>query len=396
MKKITGLIICLLLATLCACALADVAIDETHFPDEQFREIVRAFDTDGDGRLSDAEIAAVTEIECKWASATSLQGVEVFIGLEYLDCSENSLTGLNISSNTKLTTVWCSGNQIGTLDVSNNPLLVQLGCANNELKALDVSNNTKLKELYCDFNQFTSLDVSSSQTLTKLVKNANRINSENGYDFWVEGNNCLYVSSDVTVKAGSFTSKPTDAAVHYTYKNGEYLLQGKEATLIGVVKTSVKKLDIPASIEKDGKTYKVTAIVPFACEGLKKLTSVSIGKNVKVIGNAAFNNCPKLETVSGGKGLTTIGASAFEKDKALVKFVFYSNVKNIGKGAFLDCSGLKTLEFRTTKLKAGNIGKNAFKNMYKKPTVICPEGMLKTYKTILIDKGVPKKAKFRE
>ena len=52
MKKRIGVLICLVLALLCAVAAADVAINEKNFPDAIFRERVSAYDTDKNGYLS--------------------------------------------------------------------------------------------------------------------------------------------------------------------------------------------------------------------------------------------------------------------------------------------------------------------------------------------------------
>ncbi len=101
----------------------DVVIDEAHFPDEFFRESVRRFDTDGDGVLSAAEIAAVTEIYATEYRITSLQGIEYFTALQSLSCQYTNLTKLDVSKNTALAELHCDNNQLTTLDLSNCPSL---------------------------------------------------------------------------------------------------------------------------------------------------------------------------------------------------------------------------------------------------------------------------------
>ena len=65
MKKIFGITVCLLLVCICAFALADVEINETNFPDDNFRAyVVDWYDSDEDGMLSDAELENVTTILC--------------------------------------------------------------------------------------------------------------------------------------------------------------------------------------------------------------------------------------------------------------------------------------------------------------------------------------------
>ena len=96
MKRIIGLLLTLALVLICALALADVIINEVTFPDEAFRNVVKTFDTDGNGKLSDTEIAAVTEISCEKKGITSLQGIGYFTALESLRCDGNPLRTLNI------------------------------------------------------------------------------------------------------------------------------------------------------------------------------------------------------------------------------------------------------------------------------------------------------------
>ena len=141
---------------------AGVAIDPTNFPDANFRTVVKNFDTNNDGSLSDTEIAAVKKNSCKSKGITSLKGIEYFTALEELHCDMNQLTSLDVSKNTALNILWCGKNQLTALDVSKNTALTDLNCSGNQLTALDVSKNTALTNLSCDSNQLTSLDVSNT------------------------------------------------------------------------------------------------------------------------------------------------------------------------------------------------------------------------------------------
>lgn len=60
---------------------------------------------------------------------------------------------------------------------------------------------------------------------------------------------------------------------------------------------SAKSVSIPATVTIRGVSCKVTSIAPKALRHDKKLTKVTIGKNVKVIGKDAFNGCKKLKTI---------------------------------------------------------------------------------------------------
>ena len=81
------------------------------------------------------------------------------------------------------------------------------------------------------------------------------------------------------------------------------------------VKSLKKKTSyvIPDVVVAGGNKYKVTAVEPGAFQGLKKLKSVIIGENIKVIGKDAFRSCKKLKKISFlGKKVKKIGSKAFQ------------------------------------------------------------------------------------
>ena len=189
---------------------ADVEINETTFPDENFRNWVLANSFGRDGVLTDAEIASVTKLNIGSRRIQSLKGIEFFtetswldvggnditeivlspfpkmthldIGwckiteldlskntaLTYLDCRGNGLTAIDLSKNTALTTLLCFSNQLTELDVSQNTQLTEIECQTNLLTELDLSNNLVLERLECMENLLTSLDVSQHAVLNYL------------------------------------------------------------------------------------------------------------------------------------------------------------------------------------------------------------------------------------
>ena len=178
---------------------ANVTINATNFPDENFRNWILAQGIGADGILTDAEIAEVTEIYVSNMDISDLKGIEFFTALSWVcisdnqlttldisknvnigffDCSHNQLTTLDVSKNTDLATLMCDNNQLTTLDVSKNTILGTLYCENNQLTTLDVSKNTGLRELDCSYNQLTTLDVSKNTALRELYCNNNRIRGE--------------------------------------------------------------------------------------------------------------------------------------------------------------------------------------------------------------------------
>ena len=168
----------------------DVVINEA-FPDQVFREFVKQYDNNNDGKLSQDELAAVTEMDLdpydvpydkpyRGEKISSLKGIEHFTSLKNLNCKLNLLTELDVSKNPALESLDCSYNQLRALDVSNNLALKELNCcgSNNgsyKLSALDVSNCPALEKLNCKGNELSTLDVSHNLALTELKCGGNSL-----------------------------------------------------------------------------------------------------------------------------------------------------------------------------------------------------------------------------
>lgn len=191
-KKLAGLLILLLLA-LAMPVLAEVSIDQDHFPDQAFRIIVREFDLDRNSILSDAEIAEATVIDLTDEKAASLLvdwplGVTSFDGIEYLsaltelNCSSrqtgwladgitgtgNHLTMLDLSMNESLEELKCYGNRLNKLILGNKPSLTYLDCHDNCLSELDLSGCTALRDVYCYRNRLEALQTDNNPRLQYL------------------------------------------------------------------------------------------------------------------------------------------------------------------------------------------------------------------------------------
>ena len=157
---------------------AGVKINSTNFPDAVFRNyILENLDTDGNGTLSTDELAAVEDVYLSNLGIENLKGIALFTELKWLDCSDNALTSLDVSANTKLVSLTCSGNAITSLNVTKNTALVELYCAYNPLGSLDVTKNTLLEILICFDTGLAEIDVTKNTRLTFLSCGTNSIKS---------------------------------------------------------------------------------------------------------------------------------------------------------------------------------------------------------------------------
>ena len=159
-------------------ALADVEINETTFPDENFRNWVLAQEYGKDGGLTEEEIAGIATIIVVDKNIQSLKGIEYFTKLTSLDCNGNQLTELDISKNLELIKLYCHENQLTELDVSKNTALKRIWCSENLLTSLDVSGCTLLESLKCVRNRLTTLKVSGCPELEEVYCYSNQIKGE--------------------------------------------------------------------------------------------------------------------------------------------------------------------------------------------------------------------------
>ena len=165
----------MLLSMLPAVSAADLSINSTNFPDAKFRELVKTFDKNSDGKLSAAEIGAVTEIDCHSKEIANLTGIAYFTKLQDLNATSNNLSAVDLSKNTELKYLDIGFNQLTKLDVSALTKLESMDVWANKLKTLNVSKNTLLKSLFCDSNELTSLDLSKNTKLHTLSCGRNKL-----------------------------------------------------------------------------------------------------------------------------------------------------------------------------------------------------------------------------
>lgn len=101
-------------------------------PDAAFKAYcVGNFDADKDGQVSVQEIRAITTLDVSSKGIASLKGIEKFVSLTSLNCQNNSLQTLDISSLKSLKSLNCANNQLQELDIRLNLNLENLDCTSN-------------------------------------------------------------------------------------------------------------------------------------------------------------------------------------------------------------------------------------------------------------------------
>ena len=208
-----------------------VPLNSENFPDKTFLEYTRTtFDKGGsedgepNGILEPSEYRFVTTIDVSGMEITSLKGISNFRDLKKLNCSNNQLTSLNLSYNTKLTqeNLKCTGNKYPitideterTFDLSTLPAEFDVNKTSEWAGGTVEGNTLKVKPgatqvtyTYDCGNGLTSVFSLQVLTLTRIKQVNLRVNTprknempdetvvilDNGADvcdakiYWVEG-----------------------------------------------------------------------------------------------------------------------------------------------------------------------------------------------------------------
>jgi uncharacterized repeat protein (TIGR01451 family) len=120
-------------------------------------------DSNNDGEIQESEALVVTSLRLYNQNISDLTGIESFSNLEGMDCSNNSLT---------------------TLNLNNFLSLGYLLCSNNNMTSLSLSNCFNLYRFDCDNNLMTSIDLSSTRVYKVYIRNnpnLTYINLKNGF-----------------------------------------------------------------------------------------------------------------------------------------------------------------------------------------------------------------------
>lgn len=216
--------------------------------------------------------------------------------------------------------------------------------SSSDEKVARVSNTGQVTAIgvgTCKITIISAVDSSIQKVITVTVKGAPSTPTQTPPNTLVQNpqqtqtpvNNIPAMGTKVTSAGSSFVVTSASAS-------------GGEVTMSKA--KNAKTITVPDTVTVSGKKYKVTSIKANAFKGNKKLTSVTIGKNVKSIGKNAFNGCKKLTKVT-------------VKSKVL---------KSIGKKAFAKGS--------------------------KKITVTVPKKKAKAYKKLFKKSGISKKAKYKK
>ena len=153
-----------------------------NIPDANFKAYLIGFaavNTNFDNEIQVSEAAAFTGEFLNFVvqpNISDLTGIEAFTSMTVLDCSNHSITSLDVSAMTALTTLRCQNNNLSSL-ITGNIGITTIQCFNNSLTDIDISGNTNLISLDASNNQLTNLDLSANTNLAVLKVGDNQLTS---------------------------------------------------------------------------------------------------------------------------------------------------------------------------------------------------------------------------
>ena len=187
---------------------ADVTINETNFPDANFRSFLTSQTYGTDGVLTSSEISSINRIDVGGRAIQDLTGIEYFTELTVLNCYKNKLRRLDLSQNNKLGILNCYTNQLSSLRVSPNAPLAQVKCYENCLTGQELdyfiislptrtsfANFTFMYDSYQEGNYATTSQVAAmkakkwnpQQYIANVISNYDGGDEITNYDLWVGG-----------------------------------------------------------------------------------------------------------------------------------------------------------------------------------------------------------------
>ncbi|WP_299212178.1 immunoglobulin-like domain-containing protein [uncultured Aquimarina sp.] len=150
----------------------------TLIPDANFEVSLSAYDDiANDGQVPTANIESVSILDISNSNIADLTGIEAFGGLENLNADSNSLSTIDLSSNTNLQILSAMENGLTTVNVSGNPELERINLNDNNISNIDVTNNIFLEILEINENNLTAIDLSTNTNLEELDAYDNQISS---------------------------------------------------------------------------------------------------------------------------------------------------------------------------------------------------------------------------
>lgn len=358
--------------------------------DETFKEYcLNNFDTNGDGKLSQAEADDVYGINVEGLDVFSLKGIEHFTNIEFINAANceflleivipetitsigsgafsNCLSLESITIPDSVTSIgdyafgYCGGLTSVTIPDSVTDMGVGVFCGCYGLESVTIPNSiTSIKnDTFSSCLSLTSITIPDSitsigdyafgycESLTSVTI-PDSVTSLSSHAF----DGC---SKKLTIDWNICAAMDDEIFKKYCLDNFDYCKDGKitqdEADVVNSI--NISGLDI---VSLKGIEY-FTNLNDLYADNCDKLLEVVIPNSVTSIRDMAFYSCNSLKSVTIPSSVRKIGRNAFYGCSSLTSIVIPEGVTSIGDIAFDSCDSLKDV---TIPNSICEIGKFAF------------------------------------
>ena len=249
----------------------------------------------------------------------------------------------------------------------------------------------------CDYDPAKKSDqtftVTGNVVLPDTIDNTNQISTQVSVNVMVDSEAVTITEPELNTSDGVMIKDATEP------ENPDETPNPGDTTDPGNA-TDPGNTSIPATTEQGSST---TTIVPepgnvYVIGNVNyEVITTGVAKTVQITGvdnkNVKTLKIPDTVQIFGEEYVVaSIKNKAFQNQKKLKKVIIGKNITEIGREAFYGCKKLKTVVFKTNKLKS--VGKNAFAKISTKPKFKVPAKKLKAYKKLIRKSKVTSKAKF--
>lgn len=145
-----------------------VAISKKYFPDQVFRELVKAnYDKNKDNKLSSSEIKKAKKFGTS-SNKTSVKIKASKYGKYVKKYIKDIKSFKGIEKLTNMQKFVANETSVKTINLKKNKNLTYLEMTDGKLQKLDLNNNKKLKYVYLEYNQLTTLKMNKCKKLLNV------------------------------------------------------------------------------------------------------------------------------------------------------------------------------------------------------------------------------------
>ncbi|MBO7069035.1 MAG: hypothetical protein J6W52_10245 [Bacteroidaceae bacterium] len=285
-QKLLIMCLCLFTGTI---ACADVKIDETNFPDANFRAWVLSQPYGADGVLKKKEIADVKKIEVSRLGIKNLKGIEYFTALEELYCGYNQIKGDDMDALIKylprINPSKLMENYNGTFHITNN----------SNLSNREVMNKFGVGNLYAIGSENEQNVMTAKQVSAAQAKGWTPFAS-NGFEWYKYAGARDQKAQGIVINEENFPDKIFRKCLIPFDIDADSVLSSNEILSVGLLNIAKRNIQSMKGIEY------FTALKWLDCGG-NQLTVLDLSKNTKLEGLDCSSNQLTLLDVSKNTAL---------------------------------------------------------------------------------------------